>query len=73
MSRTELDETTGGWVEIHGEKRFVPLGKKRIAHCSSCLHFRKGTNPYCKLQPDTFLEADTEACEGYINRTWGNG
>jgi hypothetical protein len=43
-------------------------GYEIIPHCTSCLYFRKGLNPYCKLQPDLILYEDTEACELYKNR-----
>jgi hypothetical protein len=63
--------TKGGWKIIRGERRFVPLGTKKLAHCKSCLYFRKAYGGYCELQPDAFVDAETEACEAFENRTSG--
>jgi len=73
-SEASLTET-GGWKTIHGELRLIPLGIKKqgVRHCKSCRNFRKSYGGYCKLQPDTFVNPEAEACEGYRNRTWGNG
>ena len=73
-SETSLTET-GGWKIIHGELRLIPLGVKKqgVRHCKSCGNFRKSYGGYCKLQPDIFVNSEAEACEGYCNRTWGNG
>jgi hypothetical protein len=67
LQRQEKD-VKGGWQIIRGEKRFVPLSTKRLAHCKSCLYFRK--SGYCALNPDTFTHAEAEACENYVNRTY---
>jgi hypothetical protein len=64
-------DTKGGWKIIRGERRFVPLGTKKLAHCKSCLHFRKSYGGYCELNPDAFTHAEAEICENYVNRTWG--
>ncbi len=76
MSRVKADLKTGkdvkgGWIVIRGERRFIPLGTKKLAHCKSCLYFRKSYGGYCELQPETFTHAEAEACEGYVNRTHG--
>jgi len=69
-----------GWVVFKykdgtTERRFIPLGRKqeRSRHCKSCLYYRKSYGGYCELQPDTFINPDTEACEAFVNRTWGRG
>jgi hypothetical protein len=64
----------GGWKVFRRkdgtiERRFVPLSTKKLAHCKSCLYFRK--RGYCELNPDTFTHAEAEICENYVNRTWG--
>jgi hypothetical protein len=63
----------GGWKNFRRkdgtiEKRFIPLSTKRLAHCKSCLYFRK--SGHCALNPDTFTHAEAEACENYVNRTY---
>jgi hypothetical protein len=59
-----------GWVIIKGERRFIPLGRKpRRRHAKSCLYHR---NPdRCALNPDTICDPEAEACDAYVNRTWG--
>jgi hypothetical protein len=71
--KTEVEqEVEGGWFEYRGELRFRPLGIRRVAHCTSCLFYRKGGN-YCKKNPELFVSPDTPVCEAYINRThWRN-
>jgi hypothetical protein len=66
----------GGWKNFRRkdgtiEKRFIPLGTRKPAHCKSCLYFRKGGGGYCTLNPNIFTHAEAEACEYYLNRTWG--
>jgi hypothetical protein len=66
-----------GWVTFKykdgtAERRFIPLGQKeRSRHCKSCLYFKKSYGGYCELQPDAFIDAEAEACDSYVNRTWG--
>jgi hypothetical protein len=62
-----------GWVIIKGERRFIPLGRKQKSrHCKSCAKFRKsGDVYYCDDNPDLFIDPDSEACDAYVNRTWG--
>jgi hypothetical protein len=61
----------GGWKIIRGERRFVPLSTKKLAHCKSCLYFRKSYGGYCELNSEVFTHSEAEACECYRNRTWG--
>jgi len=72
-SETSLTET-GGWKTIHGELRLIPLGVKKqgARHCKSCGNFRKSYGGYCELDPELFVNPESDACEGYINRTWKN-
>ncbi|MEM1551547.1 MAG: hypothetical protein QXH03_02620 [Candidatus Bathyarchaeia archaeon] len=68
-----MENVKGGWTIIKGERRFVPLKVVNVPKCKSCLHFRKGYGGYCTLNPDTFTTPETEACEGYVNRTYWRG
>ena len=70
QSQKENNVWDGGWKTIYGERRFFPIGYKKlkIVHCKSCLYHRKSYGGYCELDPQAFINPESEACEGYINR-----
>jgi len=67
---SEEKEVVGGWKMIRGERRFIPLKTKNVAHCKSCLFYRKSAGGYCELDPNLIVTPESVACEGYVNRTW---
>jgi hypothetical protein len=65
---SEEVEIEGGWTQVKGEQRFVPLKIKRIAHCISCLFFNR---QYEKCSHGYACYAHSPACKDYVNRTHG--
>lgn len=59
-------ELTGGWVIFQrtGERRFIPIGLKRVLHCKSCGYFRKAG--LCQLD-GSYTNPDA-TCEHNTNR-----